>query len=133
MPMQPSPMRETTAPCEPSFTFFIVIANLDEPHAPADSFFFAWPCSFRAILKHAAHASNLPLPIAAGGMGRWRRASFVLIYCLTKARFPAPRNRSCRRGVRAALRGGPAVVSPDSPWQVAPIAESVTTEEVFWL
>src|SRR5271156_7228884 len=25
MPMQPSPMRETTAPCEPSFTFFIVI------------------------------------------------------------------------------------------------------------
>src|SRR5580658_1340267 len=25
MPMQPSPMRETTAPCEPSFTFFMVI------------------------------------------------------------------------------------------------------------
>src|ERR1700678_699312 len=40
MPMQPSPMRETTAPCEPSFIFFIVISSLDEPHASADSFFF---------------------------------------------------------------------------------------------
>src|ERR1700733_6503979 len=121
MPMQPSPMRETTAPCEPSFTFFIVITELDEPQAPADSFFFAWPYSLGAILKHAAHASNLPLPIASGGMGRWRRASFVLIYSLSKASFPAPWNPSWPPAVRA-LCGGSAVLTPDSPWRGAPSA-----------
>jgi hypothetical protein len=68
MPMQPSPMRDTKAPCEPSLTFLIVINNLDEPHAPADSFFFAWPYRFQPRFQYAAHTSNLPLPIVSGGM-----------------------------------------------------------------
>src|SRR5216683_622509 len=37
--MQPSPIRETTAPSEPSFTTSILIAGLDGPPPPPVSFF----------------------------------------------------------------------------------------------
>src|ERR1700733_243076 len=39
MPMQPSPMRETIAPCEPSFTFFMLILDRWLKHPSGYTFF----------------------------------------------------------------------------------------------
>src|SRR5277367_6962913 len=66
MPMQPSPMRETTAPCEPSFTFFIVIM-------PSDGF----PASLVSCLWSRGPAVQFASP----NIMPWRQSKATIVIC----------------------------------------------------
>ncbi len=48
-------------------------------------FFFAWPFSFRAMYKHAAYASNLPLTTVCDGMAIREVLYWPMLYSVMQA------------------------------------------------